>query len=294
MKTQSMPKNKIKNAVIVCRHLQQDVQLKSAELVHWLTENGIKSYSHPKRPIYIQSKKVPNARSLENIQLVIVLGGDGTYLEAVRFLKGKSIPILGVNMGSLGFLTETPVTQLFETIEKTLAGKMEMRPRTMLSLSVQKNDKIIYDGAALNDVVIERASRSHLIYLKIFCEKEFVSDVKADGVIIASPTGSTAYNLAAGGPILHPEVEATAVTPICPHSLTNRPLIFPSKYKLRFELHPGEQTASLNADGLSICELDEQCKVVIKQSKHTHFVLKTPDHNYFQLLTKKLQFGLRA
>jgi NAD+ kinase len=293
MKTLSMPKNKIKNVLIICRPGLDKARLKAVELIEWLEKYKIKSYSHPKRPIYIGSKKIPLLKSLTQVQLTIVLGGDGTYLEAVRVLQGKKIPILGVNMGSLGFLTDTPVEDLFDTLDLTLSGKMEMRPRSMLKLNVKEGKKTVVDQLSLNDVVIERASRSHLIYLKLFCKKEFVSDIKADGVIISSPTGSTAYNLAAGGPILHPEVSATAVTPICPHSLTNRPLIFPSHYELTFQLHSGDQTASLTSDGVTLYELTPESKVSIKQGRQLHYVLKKPNHSYFKLLTNKLRFGLR-
>ncbi len=294
MKTVSMPKNKIKNVLIVCRPGLHRAQLKAVELVKWLDEHNIKSYSHPKRPVYIKSIKIPALKSLSHIHLAIVLGGDGTYLETVRVLKGKKIPILGVNLGSLGFLTETPIEDLYDTLLLTMAGKMEMRPRSMLKLTVKENNNVKLNELSLNDVVIERGARPHLIYLKLFCDGEFVSDIKADGVIISSPTGSTAYNLAAGGPILHPAADATAVTPICPHSLTNRPLIFPSQYELNFQLYPGEQTASLTVDGVSRHELTPETKVCIKKSRQFHYVLKKPDHSYFNLLTSKLQFGLRS
>ena len=147
---------------------------------------------------------------------------------------------------------------------------------------------------ALNDVVVERGSRSHLIYVDVTCDNQPVKQLKADGLIISSPTGSTAYNLAAGGPICHPDVSAFVVTPVCPHSLTNRPLIFPDNRKLVIRLKQGTQRASLTVDGKTVAEIDDKMSVVIEKHKQGHFVLKKPSHNYFHLLNEKLNFSQRS
>lgn len=236
---------------------------------------------------------MPIVKNISSIHLIVVLGGDGTYLEAVRMLKGNKIPILGVNFGSLGFLTETPIGDLYTALQMTLDGKMEMRPRSMIELKIKTKSKVILNVVALNDIVIERGARSHLIHLELFSERLRVGNVKSDGIIISTPTGSTAYNLAAGGPILHPEVHAFVVTPICPHSLTNRPIIFPDDLSLIFKLKPGRQTASLTADGRNVYTITPEHEVIINRHKNNHYVLKKPSHNYFNLLTDKLKFGER-
>ena len=173
------------------------------------------------------------------MDLVIVLGGDGTYLEAVRLLNGCQTPILGVNLGSLGFLTQTRSEDLYSVVHMALQNKMEMRPRTMLQIKVKRSGRIRKNLCALNDVVIERGPTTQLIGMSLYSDRQLACHIKADGVVTASPTGSTAYNLAAGGPILHPFVAAFVVTPIAPHSLTSRPLLFPDNQKLSYKIGRG-------------------------------------------------------
>lgn len=291
-KKSSLLKKPIKKVAVVYRPGRKASSKLASEVSQWLMERKIKVYSHPKRKFKVNSKFIPICNKPKELDLIVVLGGDGTYLEAVRMLEGTKVPILGVNMGSLGFLTENRIENLYPALEMTLNGKMEACPRSMLKVRV-KNGKTSKEFLALNDVVIERGARSHLIDLEVFSEKNFVCNVKSDGLIISSPTGSTAYNLAAGGPILHPEVDAVVVTPICPHSLTNRPLIFPDDRQLCFQLKPGKQTASLTIDGLSCGDINDKKHVSIERAKQDHYVLKKPSHNYFTLLTEKLRFGER-
>jgi NAD+ kinase len=226
--------------------------------------------------------------------LGLALGGDGTYLETVRLLNGHKVPIIGVNLGSLGFLTVVPRDDLYAHLMMALEQRLEMRPRSMLDVRVKAGSKTLKNFVALNDVVLERGSRSHLIYFGLSAERQDICDVKADGVIIASPTGSTAYNLAAGGPILHPETRAFVITPICPHSLTNRPMIFPDSKTLHLRLRSGRQTASLTIDGQSCLEVDERHEILIQRARQDHYVLRPKEHNYFKLLADKLKFAQRA
>lgn len=291
-KKSSFLKKTIKKVAVVYRPGRKASSQLASEVSEWLMDKGIKVYSHPKRKFKVKSKIIPTCTKPKELDLVVVLGGDGTYLEAVRMLEGSKVPILGVNMGSLGFLTENRIEDLYPTLNMTLSGKMQACPRSMLRVRV-KNGKTTKEFLALNDVVIERGARSHLIDLEVFSENDFVCNVKSDGLIISSPTGSTAYNLAAGGPILHPEVSAIVVTPICPHSLTNRPLIFPDDRQLCFQLKPGRQTASLTIDGLNCGDINDKKHVSIHRAKQDHYVLKKPSHNYFTLLTEKLRFGER-
>tara|TARA_B100000749_G_C18450166_1_gene476243 strand:+ start:84535 stop:85431 length:897 start_codon:yes stop_codon:yes gene_type:complete len=284
---------KIKNVVIVYRPGRKDALDKAQELAQWLADKKIKVLSHPKRRFKVNKRLAPVVKSPGILDLVIVLGGDGTYLEAVRMLDGRSAPIVGVNMGSLGFLTENRVDDMYQVIDMALSGKMELRPRSMLQLKLKKGTQIQKSMIALNDAVLERGSRSHLIYVQVDCDNQMVKQLKADGLIVSSPTGSTAYNLAAGGPICHPEVSALLVTPVCPHSLTNRPLVFPDNRKLCVRLVKGAQKASLTIDGKTVAEITDKHHITIEKHKKGHFVLKTPSHNYFNLLNEKLSFSQR-
>lgn len=285
-------KTNIKSVAIVYRPGLTEARQCASDLGAWLKDKKIKVYSHPKRKFKIGEVIAPMITKQKHIDLVVVLGGDGTYLEAVRMLGDKDAPILGVNLGSLGFLTENPREDLYKVMTMTLEGKMEMRPRSLLDVTVKNKNKIVKHLSALNDVVIERGSRSHLISVQTYCQKMPVNEVKADGLIISSPTGSTAYNLAAGGPILHPNVKSFVVTPICPHSLTSRPIIFPDDHTLCFKLTQ-QHRASLTADGKPVCEITEEHEVCIEKSRQVHFVLKKPSHNYFDLLNTKFKFGQR-
>lgn len=235
--------------------------------------------------------------------LLIVLGGDGTYLRAVRLLDGLEIPILGVNLGSLGFLTPTRAEEVFAAVDATLKDQMQLTPRAMLEVELVREKKKALHFRALNDVVIERGRLSQLINLSIHCDSEFVSDVKADGLIVASPTGSTAYNLAAGGPILHPSVSAMVVTPIAPHNLTSRPLIFPDNEVLVFRmlnqplpLRPRKTVsmAQLVIDGQLVGEVSPTDEIRVKRSARDHWMVRDSQKDFFLLLREKLKFGDRA
>lgn len=283
-----------KNIAIVYRiQTEQAVQL-SAKLAAWLIQKDYNVFTAPEQKIVPGTKALKGKNAFDNVGLVIVLGGDGTYLRAVRLLEGRQTPILGFNMGSLGFLTAHHAEDTFKIVEDALKGKMILRPRSMLQAQIIRKGKVRGLYHALNDIVIERGSNSQLIYTAIYSEKFLVSEVKADGFIISSPSGSTAYNLAAGGPILHPETKALVVTPVAPHSLTSRPIIFPDDKNLEFKLMTGkEQKAHFIVDGQKQTEITNDDEIVITRSCYDHWVVRAPSHNFFHLLREKLKFGDR-
>jgi NAD+ kinase len=283
-----------KNIAMVYRLQTKEAVALAKKTALWLKESGHQVFTAPGQKLIAGTQPLKTARGLDKVELVIVLGGDGTYLRAVRILQGRQIPIVGINMGSLGFLTGNRVEEAFQVIEETLNGKMELCPRSMIHTVVRRKNKILAEYHALNDVVIERGSGSHLISTAIFSERHLVSQVKADGFIIASPTGSTAYNLAAGGPILHPEAKVFVVTPIAPHSLTSRPLILPDNLPMSFKIDSRTESAQLIVDGQRETAITPADEVVIKRSEFDHWVVRSPSHNYFELLREKLQFGHRA
>ncbi len=262
------------------------------ELAAWLKDQGFNVFSALNQELKAPAQKLTSAK-VNELDWVIVLGGDGTYLGAVRMLEGRQIPILGINMGSLGFLTEIRVEDLYKAIISTLQNKMEFRKRSMLSVQVRRAGRLKAEYVALNDAVIERGSNTHLINIEVFSEKFLVAQVKADALVIATPTGSTAYNLAAGGPILHPDVHAIVMTPVCPHALTSRPLIFPDDQQLSFKLVTQDKRVVLTVDGLNRGEITHEDEICIVRSKVDHFVIRKPSSNYFTLLRDKLAFGQR-
>ncbi|XGC80245.1 NAD(+)/NADH kinase [Bdellovibrio bacteriovorus] len=259
-----------------------------------LKERGFQIFTAADQKLIPGTKSAKTKKQMDGMDLIIVLGGDGTYLRAVRLLEGRSVPILGFNMGSLGFLTAHNADSVFDIIEKTLSGKMMLSPRTMIVAKILRKGRQRAEFHALNDVVIERGGMSQLINTAIYSEKFLVSEVKADGFIVASPSGSTAYNLAAGGPILHPESKVFVVTPVAPHSLTSRPLIFPDDRELSFRLEGKTQTAHFIVDGQKMTEINADDEVILTRSCYDHWIVREQNHNYFHLLREKLKFGDRS
>ena len=263
------------------------------KVAEYLKNKGFEVFTAPEQKLVPGTKAIKSAKQLDALELTIVLGGDGTYLHAVRLLEGRTVPILGFNMGSLGFLTAHSADDTFKVINDAIAGKMGLRPRSMIHAVILRKGRKRAEYHALNDVVIERGSMSQLINTAIYSDGFLVSEVKADGFIIASPSGSTAYNLAAGGPLLHPEAQVLVVTPVAPHSLTSRPLIFPDKGELSFKLDGKTQKAHFIVDGQKQSEITAQDEVVVTRSCYDHWVVRAPEHNFFHLLREKLKFGDR-
>lgn len=300
-KTAKIKKVDSKIAIVYRIATPQAVSLAKA-LAAWLKERDYKVFTAPEQKLIPGTQLLKGTGDLSKMALVVVLGGDGSYLRAVRLLKGEPIPILGVNLGSLGFLTPFRSEEVFTAVEHALQKKMEMRPRSMLKITLRRKKKVKLELLALNDAVIERGSLSQLINIEIKFNDRLVKEIKADGIVVSSPTGSTAYNLAAGGPILHPEVHALVVTPICPHSLTSRPTIFPDNKELAFnlvkKLHDNQQVskdgeAHLVVDGQKVADLTVGDEVTVTRSERDHYLVKDPNHNYFELLRAKLKFGDR-
>lgn len=292
-KKRELFKGRVKKVLLVYRLESHPALQLAKEVSQWFLNKGIKVVSHPNQKL---GKGVTPLKENEirKLDLALVLGGDGTYLEAVRLLKDHTAPVLGVNLGSLGFLTVVRADDIYQAIENTLAGKMQIRPRSVIHIEVHRDGKKRSEFCALNDAVIERGELSQILSVAVYIESQLISPIKADGLIVATPTGSTAYNLAAGGPILHPDVKALVVTPICPHSLTNRPLIVPEDDEMSFKIAGKSQKAYLTVDGKRAVELKAQDEVVIKRASHQHLLLRKPTDNYFNLLREKLKFGERA
>lgn len=281
--------SKYKNIAIIIRKDTPRALSEGQKLAEWMTKQSLQIYSESNIQLCSQEKKITAEADFDNIDLVVVLGGDGTYLQAVHMLNGRKTPIVGVNLGSLGFLTDNRIEEINTIMRATLDDRMDSRARAVLSISVNGQKKFL----ALNDMVIERGDRTHLLNIALSCDGNLVSETKADGVIVASPTGSTAYNLAAGGPILHPESKVTVVTPICAHSLTTRPILFPDHKELTLQIVGDKRTATLVIDGKKVMEIDSKTKLSVTRNGQDHYIIRHPTHNFFNLLREKLKFGDR-
>jgi NAD+ kinase len=224
--------------------------------------------------------------------LIVVLGGDGTLIHAAGLCAGREVPILGVNLGTLGFLTEIPKDRALPMLEKALAGELAASRRLMLHAEVRRTGEVILEGSVLNDIVISKNALSRLAKLEVRIDTREAAVYEADGLIVASPTGSTAYSLSAAGPIVYPTLEAILLTPICPHALTQRPVVLPADLPVRVRLaSPGEMFVTL--DGAKGCPLDPGDDVLIRKAAHRTVLLRNPELDPFAILRQKLRWGAR-
>ena len=278
-------KKQIKDTLIVYRNDSPNIIQIVTQADKWFEKHQIKTH------IFSQSSLAENYVINFDIDLVLVLGGDGTYLQVVQCIANHSVPFLGINMGSFGFLTVHRQESIIHCLESVLQGKMILEERSLIDISYNKEEHQESKFLALNDMVIERGSFSHLINISMTIQNQNLYSVKADGVIISSPTGSTAYNLAAGGPILHPQVNSFAITPICSHSLTNRPVIVPDTCEMSLKINNTNQSAFLTIDGRKRAQISNKHLVKIQKSLLKHRTLRQTNHNDFLLLKDKLKFS---
>jgi NAD+ kinase len=223
--------------------------------------------------------------------VLLVLGGDGTMLNAARLAAERSIPILGVNMGGLGFLTEVRLESLYPSLERVFANDYVLDERLMLRIHIHRNGETIAEGVVLNDVVISKGTLARMIELKIAIEGRFVTNLRSDGLIVSSPTGSTAYSLSAGGPIIDPAVQSLILTPVCPHTLTHRPLIVPGKDKIDLTLTSTDPGAMATLDGQVGVAITQGDTVTIQTSENRTRLIRFPESNYYDVLREKLKWG---
>jgi NAD+ kinase len=236
---------------------------------------------------------LPREKVAAECDLMIVLGGDGTLLAAARALNGREIPLFAVNLGGLGFLTAITTDEICPGLERAFRGEHRIGLRRILHCEVLRGSKKVAEHEALNDVVITKASIARIIDLDAYVDAHFVAAYKADGLIICTPTGSTAYSLSAGGPIIFPSVEALCITPICPHMLTNRPVIVPDTSIINVRNQAADGDAFLTIDGQVGEPLLNGDRVVASRSKHVLRLIRPPKSMYFDVLRQKLKWGER-
>jgi NAD+ kinase len=270
-----------------------------AEIAAWLEARGMAPVFETATAALIASSHHPVAdkRALvDQVSMVLVLGGDGTLLGmADRIGEAKSgIPILGVNFGSLGFLTEITLPEIYPALEAALTGHAHVEERLMLRSTTLRRAAAFARHIVLNDVVITKGARSRMIDLSVWVGEEFVTHVKADGLIIATPTGSTAYNLAAGGPIVQPSVDALIVTPIAPHTLTNRPIVIPAHSPVRVQpLMDDRDEVFVTFDGQTGLQLQSEDEIGVCRAEQPLRLVRPSTRSYFQILRQKLKWGER-
>ena len=223
--------------------------------------------------------------------VLLILGGDGTILNAARLAAERSIPILGVNMGGLGFLTEVRLDNLYASLDRVFANDFTLDERLMLQTHVHRHGETVARGIVLNDVVISKGTLARMIELKIAIQGQFVTNLRADGLIVATPTGSTAYSMSAGGPIINPAVQLLILTPISPHTLTHRPLIVPGNAEIEVTLTSKDEGAMATLDGQVGIAMTQGDTAVIQASEHRTKLIRFPESHYYEVLREKLKWG---
>ncbi|MEA3428884.1 MAG: NAD(+)/NADH kinase [Thermodesulfobacteriota bacterium] len=264
---------------------------KADELQLWLKSRGvdvIKKIS-PRLSCKFSGKNKSFAPS--DLLCVFVLGGDGTFLRAVRWIGDQDIPILGIKFGELGFLAEIAEENLLSAAEYILTDRFDVNPRMRLQVKVIREGRELADETVLNDIVITKGEFAGLASIKTYIDDRYLTIYRADGLIIATPTGSTAYSLSAGGPIIHPEVPGIIITPICPFTLTVRPLIVPDSVCMKIEFEKKSSDIIASFDGQAGLEINNNDTIIIQKGLHPVNMIMMPDQNYFDVLKAKLRWS---
>ncbi len=281
-----------KSVGIIFKHDFQPAKKECKRLRDWFTQRGITVYTEEMASRAHVSQCLEEDTSIpDTVDLVVVLGGDGTLLGAARKVGRYGLPILGVNLGGLGFLTEIPLEMLYKDIEKVITGQVTVEPRLMLQASVLRNGEEKCRFSVLNDVVINKGALARIIDLRVSIDGHFLTTFRSDGLIISTPTGSTGYNLSAGGPILYPDLEALILTPICPFTLTQRPIIVPDTSVIEVQMGKHNEEVILTFDGQVGFDLMAHDRVIISKSEKKLKLIKSPDQDYYDILRTKLKWG---
>jgi NAD+ kinase len=287
--------NPIKRVGIISKPKKTEVREIVPGLLAWLHERSIEAFIDKETGAIMETKERCLTRNEmpSRVDLLIVLGGDGTLLATARALNRKPVPILAVNLGGLGFLTEVTREELFPTLETVMDGTYQSDHRVQIEGELIRADEILTSFLALNDVVLNKGAIARILDFELRVNGEKVSTYKSDGLIVSTPTGSTAYSLAAGGPIVTPSVEAFLVTPICAHTLTHRPLVLPNTVKIEVTVKSLREAAYLTVDGqVGIAAHSEDVVRMRKADSYVELV-RPPSTSYFEILQKKLKWGER-
>ena len=287
------PGQPLQTVGIISRPRRQHLSVVVPPLLKWLEARGVSAVYDEETANSLPDTSKGRTRQLvaDSSQLLLVLGGDGTMLAAARLAASRNIPILPINMGSLGFLTSFTLDELYPALEDTLTGRSSISQRVMLQVQLERAGSVIENQSALNDAVINKGALARMIELHLIINSEFVCRYRADGLIVASPTGSTAYSLSAGGPIVHPAVESFVITPICPHMLSDRPLVIRDSSSIEIKLSADTESVFLTLDGQRGIPLQSADRVRISRAKEPLKLIQPPKKSYFDILRSKLKWG---
>jgi len=289
-----MPASPIRTIGIFARPRRSDLTAIVAPLLDWIAKRGCRALYDNETAEALAEGSTPGLtrnQLASQSDLLLVLGGDGTLLAAAREAAPRGIPILPINLGSLGFLTSFTLEEMYPALEETLAGKAETSERVMLTASLIRKGQAIESRNVLNEVVVNKGALARMIEVELFIDEEFVCRYRADGLIVATPTGSTAYSLSAGGPIVHPDVESLIVTPICPHTLTDRPVVIGDGYKIEMRLRGDAASVYLTLDGQKGILMQSEDRVGIARAKERLKLIQPHRKSYYQILRSKLKWG---
>jgi NAD+ kinase len=288
----------IKRIGIVLKPNQTDALKTMCELVTWLAPRGITliggaeiERERIEQQTGCSVAEVGEQHLAASADLILVLGGDGTMIATARQMGDTEVPVLGVNFGGLGYLAEFRIEEMYTALESILAGNYRLDHRVMLAVELMRGEESIIHNRVLNDVVINKSALARIIEIEAHLNQQFVNSFRADGLIVSTPTGSTAYNLSAGGPIIFPSMNAVVITPICPFTLSNRPIVVPDDAVIELCLKTEQEDVWLTLDGQVGVPLAMEDRVLIRKSKTTFNLVQPMNRNYFDVLRDKLRWG---
>jgi NAD+ kinase len=285
----------IKRVGIISKPKKTEIREIVPPLCAWLRERDVEVFIDKETGSIVESpgRSLSRNEMPGQVDLLVVLGGDGTLLATARALSRKPVPILPVNLGGLGFLTVITREELYPTLELVLAGKVQIERRVQIEGELVRNDEVISSFLALNDVVLNKGAIARILDFDVLVDGHFISTYKSDGLIVSTPTGSTAYSLAAGGPIVAPSVGAFIVTPICAHTLTHRPLVLPDTAQIEVVVKSPREAAYLTVDGQVGIAAHSEDIVRLRKAASCVEIVQPPAKNYFEILRQKLKWGER-
>ena len=263
------------------------------KLLPWLSKKKLEIYIDIETASVLRMEGTPRFQIPALVDMIIVFGGDGTMISVSRLVADKGVPILGVNIGGLGFLTAVQKDDLYEVLEKVLSGGCPVEERMMLNACVYRHSECIAEHVVMNDVVVNKGALARIIDLEAYIDHTYVTTFKADGLIVSTPTGSTGYALSAGGPIVYPTLNSIILAPICPHTLTNRPIILPDHVQIEIMLRSGNEDVFLTLDGQVGFSLKQNDIIQVKKSQHSTKFFTPCEIDYFKILRTKLRWGER-
>ena len=288
----------IKRIGIVLKPHQPDALKTICQLVAWLAERDITLVGGPeveREQIEHQTgcavQQVETEKLAGEVDLILVLGGDGTMIAAARMVGDQEVPVLGVNYGGLGYLAEFRIEELYSALESILSGNYRLDRRVMLAVELRRGTDPPKTSRVLNDVVINKSALARIIEIETYFDRHFVNSFRSDGLIVSTPTGSTAYNLSAGGPVIFPSMNAVVITPICPFTLSNRPIVVPDNAEIELLLKTDNEEVALTLDGQVGFPMEVDDRVVIRKSRTTFNIIQPSNRNYFDVLRDKLRWG---